>query len=168
MLSSLEILCNEKSILELKEFRKQYFWDNNFFIKREKLEYDFKVKMSVFAHYASWFIIVLVCISIITTPFFPQTIFNEEWSYLTQLFVKASAYLFVLFGYYIVATYEGFYAYTILHAYFQMNILTVYLRHEFRHYENMDLSDKIYSYRYQTLIQSALLRCIKQHKRVVT
>lgn len=106
----------------------------------------------------------LVYISVTTAPYLPHASSNENGSYLTTFTV----YTGTVFGYFMAIAHESFYAYIILHGFFQMHTLRAYLRHEFCQYEKVDLNEIINSFRYQSLIDGALLRCIKQHKRLVT
>lgn len=146
----------------------KYFWDNNFLNKHEKREYNRIVKISIFLQYISWVAILLFVIAIFTAQYFPRIIYNEHWPKSTKLVVKTVAYLYTFIAYYMAITHVCFYVYTILHGYLQMKTLKAYLRHEFREYEKIDLNKKMYSYKYQSLVGGAFLRCIKQHKRVVT
>lgn len=98
MVCSLLVLDFERPFLELKQFREQHFWDNNFLNKREKLEFEREVKIVVFAHYFSWFAMVFVFTSLVTAPYFTQTIYSEEWSHSIQ-FVFAGSILIYLCEY---------------------------------------------------------------------
>lgn len=164
-LGSLSVLDQETTILQISQLQKQTFWDNNFLNKRK---FVYMANISVYLHYLLWAFTLLTLIAVYVTPYFPQTIYNDNWSLPTKFFVKTSAYLFFTYGYYIGIGHENYYAYTILHGYLQMNTLKAYLRHELHRYEKIDLTEKISSYKYQSLIEGAFLRCIKQHKKIVT
>lgn len=167
VLVCVSLLSEEKAIMEVNQIRKQYFWDNNFLNKREKRELDRNMKVYVYSHYVAWLITIVMFITMCTAPYFPQPFYNDHWSSLKKNIAKTAGYLYVLFGYYLLNAHECFFAYTILHSYFQLNILRAYLLHELERYEETYLNKKLNSYRYQALVEGALLRCIKQHKIVL-
>lgn len=166
-LLSLQILDQQKALREISQLRVQSFWHNHFLNESEQCKINRSGKISVYLHYIFLVFAVLALITQCTSSYLPQTIFNENWSDLTKIFLKAFIYFAFLFGYYLAVAHVSLYAHTILHGYFQMKTLTAYLQHEFREYAKIeDEKEKINSYRYQTLIEGALLRCIKQHKRI--
>lgn len=168
MVCSLSLLDHEKTIIELNECRVEYFWDANFLNECDKYKFDRRANFHVYVHYVSWTIAICVFTSMCTIPYYPEYAYSENWSHLTQVVVKVVLYFFGLFGYYAAGSHAGFYAYTILHSYNQMDTLRAYLRYEFRRYEEIDPNERVYSNRHQTLIEGALLYCIQQHERVVT
>lgn len=158
----------EKSILEVNELRIHYFWDNNFLNKQDKRKFDRNVKIHVYLQYISYAMTIPILTCVVIAPYFPPSLCNENWPFLARFIVQIFGYICVTIGYFLAIIHESFYAYTILHGYFQMQTLKAYLRYEFLRYEKIDLTGKIYSYKYQTLIEVSLLRCIKQHKILVT
>lgn len=153
--------------MEVNQLRVQCFWDYSFLNEAEKRKFDHHAKVSIYSHYIAWVITVVTFIFLCTAPYFPPAVYNEDWSYLGRFFVKTCGYVYVLFGFYLLTTHECFCAYTVLHGYFQLNTLKAYLRHEFQRYAKVDLEDKIKSFKYQALIEGALLRCTKHHKKLV-
>lgn len=166
ILSCLSIYDEKKTSVELNEMRTQYFWDNTFLSKLRKCEFYRIMKLIIYAHYLLWISITLLAIIMGFTSYVFDHICPEDWPCLTKFVVKVYLHLLISFGFYLGTTHECFYAYNILHAYFQLNTIGAYLRQEFCRYGKIILDNKMHSYKYQTLVEGVLLRCIKQHKKL--
>lgn len=144
VLSCLSIVHEKTTIENVREIRKKFFWANKS-----------NVKIFVYSHYLLWIATIALVISMYADTYLPPYIYKDDWGCLTKFSIRLFVYLYIAFGFYMADTHECFYAYTILHVYFQLNTLNAYLLHEF-HRKNKN----------QNEINCILLRCIKQHKRV--
>lgn len=167
ILSCLSICDGRKTSVEVNEMKIQYFWDNTFLSKQRKRKFCRTMKLMVYTHYLLWVSMILLTIFMGFTLYVFDHICPEDWPYLTKFAVRVYLHLACLFGIYLGTTHECFYAYNILHAYFQLNTISAYLRQEFCRYGKIILDDKMHSYKYQTLVGGVLLRCIKhKHKKL--
>lgn len=161
----LSLLRDEKTIVEINQFRIDYFWNNNFIHTHEKLNRI--VTTYVYLQWCLWFTAITTNIGVWTSNYFPQILYANS-SIFMKILLRLFAYFCFTFGYYVALTHESYYVYIILHGYLQIYTLKAYLQQEFRRYENFDLNTQINSYRYQSLIEGVFLRCIKQHKIIAT
>lgn len=144
----------------------EYFWCNNFLNRDDKRVFDCNVKLAVYLHYLGWIIAAVLIGAEWKTSYTPAVLQLELFPYWLQLAVVPFQYLSLWFGHYVVQTHECFFAYTILHGYFQLKTVSAYMRYEFFKYNKMSLKEKLHSFEYQSVIGGVLLRSIKQHKRL--
>lgn len=165
-MACLSILNEEKTFIEVNQLRAQYFWDNNFLIARVKIKFDRNAKFCVYSHWILWILAVVLIVSECCDGYRPKYICPDDWSNLAKSAVTFCICICISYGYYVANSHECYFAYTLLHSYFQMNTLSGYLRNEFLKYRKMDLNEKLRSYEYQSVIGGVLLRSIKQHKKL--
>lgn len=166
IVSNIAIFDTKQTIFEISEIRNRYFWDNNFYKQREKRIYQLELKIAIYAHHMVWILTLLLFISLFFFFFIPRFLYSDDWPYWAKLTIKYSFYIYFLAAYYIGCSHEAFYGHIILHSYFQMNTLIVYLRETFGKYRKMKMSSKIDSFNYQNIVKNVFLLCIKQHQQL--
>lgn len=140
------IFNEKKTILKINQIRIHNFWI-------DLTEHEKHIKIPIYSHYLLWFLISLLYCTLIYRPYLPIYVYNENWPFLVNFIVIINSYFLLLFGHYVAISHECFYAHSILHGYFQIKTVSVYLQKEFRKYKNN-----------QKQIENVLLCCIKQHE----
>lgn len=146
-------------ITNLNLLRNRYFWSKDFFSDYNKKYFKCHVKISTYLHLFHWFVTFVLVIVSYCLAIHPSCTYNKNWPKYLIIIINFAFYLTSASGYYIGNCHENFYAYVTLHASFQMRVLIVYFRQEFK-----KLQKQINSRNYQASTAKILLRCIKQHQ----
>lgn len=125
------------------------------------------MRLFTFLEILFWILAILTIILIEIEPFkHPKFIYDENWSIYIEILYKSSFLFSCIFGYYIGNSNQTYFAYAILHNYYQIQILISYIKSGIQRYEKMALASKISSVWYQKTAHEVLLRSIQQYQKL--
>lgn len=166
ILSSLSLYDEKPEIDSINQLKNRFFWNADFFTPQEKLVNERDVKIYIIFHWILWFLAILLLFVLIFIFSLPEFLYNNNWPFSLIQIIKILFFVYYITGYYIGNSHECWYAYVILHGYYQMKVIVVYLRQEFLKYKEMTFIEKIDCEEYQKAIELVFLRCIQQHQRL--
>lgn len=167
VVSKLSMTYEEKTIHELHQMRTNFFWSNKVLKERNKRIFAYTINAVSFLHLILWCLAtVMVILANKEANIYLELVYNENWPYFYKTVHKTITFIFIVFGFFTGTAHECYYAYNILHGYFQMDILMAYLNQEMEKYENMTLKDKVLSELYQSETRKILRRCISHYQKL--
>lgn len=157
----------QKKLLTFNAVRSKFFWSNNFLTAKEKRCFNQERNIFVYVIYVAWSIGFAVAIMTLTMPFeYPKYMFVDKWHFIFKKSVRFFVFLLLFCGYYIENSGISYYAYGILHSYFQMIILRRYIKKTIKNCGKHTLKDKVSDKNYQREMQVIFKRCIHHYQKL--
>lgn len=147
---------------EMDTIRKEKFWSSDFLAN-----FTDKVKLFTYAQNILCCVLPLIIgLALTDSIALPKFIIRDTWPWWTQLIYKANFIFLAELGFYIGAVFLSYYNYGILHCYFQMMLLRVYIKQQMGSYRSIHVKHKFYSKLYQKEVRDILLQSIKQYSAI--
>lgn len=161
LISKVTLDVLEKDIEKLNKIRKEKFWSNDLLSQSDKTT----MKYCIFQQYLLWLFSLAVLISFTITTFsHPAFVYQSDWSSLAKKMYRSWFFFYVVLGYYFGNSSVTIIGYTTLHSYFQVKIISLYIRKELKKYVSIPFNEKSYSESYQEAVHEILLRSIHQYQ----
>lgn len=157
---SLDFLA--ETLEKLGFYRTKNFWSIDSLTLKEKRNFHNETTTFVLMQFLLWCLALITIGSFFTTDLaLLKFIFNEEWTLFIKTIFKICFIVFVSFSYYAANTILCYYAYIILHNYFQMKILMACIKTTGK-YKRRNLKNKTFNNTYQFEMRDIFMRSIKQ------
>lgn len=131
VLSKISLDRTASTVKKLARIRNEHFWlPNDHLTPQEQRDYFFKIKLSLLILTILWFFVfVLIVMAYTAPPYFTKFVYDEHWPHIPHKVAFSCCYcLYFAGGYYVGNTGLCHYAHVVLHNYFQMKILTTFMR----------------------------------------
>lgn len=162
---SLDILAG--TIKKLILIKTTTFWSHEFLKRKEKRNLYYEMTAFVVLHLLLWLFALTIIIGVLVSNASSSNfVFNDEWPFLSKIIFKLSVSITTVFGYFTGNATECYYAYIVLHNYFQMRILMVFVRQAVKKFKERSLKQKIFDNTYQLEVQEILRQTIEQFQRL--
>lgn len=161
ILAKISLDISMKGLVELEKLRKEQFWPNDLLteIDRNAIKY-FTLQQYLLWCFALMFLINMAIFSIT----YPEFIYKSYYSSNVKRAFGIWFLFYSTFGYYMGTAAETYFAYTILHCYFQIKVIVYNIRNEFKNYDNIPFKQKKYSELYQKAVHNILKKSIEQYQ----
>lgn len=159
---SLDIL--EKTIKKLLHIKRNKFWSYDFLPSTQKRQFEREIMVFVLLQFTFWlFALILTIISLAPNIIiYPQFVFDFLRPIMPKFFFKIGFSIFMACGYFLGNATECYYAYVVLHNYFQMKTLMAFINEALGRYKKISFNRKMFDSEYQLAVEEVLRRAIQQ------